>query len=151
MTRLSLKPAERERARAAGRLRSEPQPQPRRHPGEPTGFDLALAWLNSQFDSPAERPILPRWPFALGVREALLADPRRKPTSDPQAIVAALAKVCTHPVYRMALARPGARRHGVDGIDAGPVSDEDRHHAQRWLDKRAQKSEAPIDFVPVGA
>lgn len=139
--KLTLRPGIREQMLAAGLLKPvtpapPAPPKPQRRPGEPSRFDQTLCWLNQQFNAPLEHPVLPRWPFALGIREALLNDPRLKSDADPVAVISAVAKLARSITYLKGVARPGARRWGIDGVDAGPVSAEDRAYAERVLEER---------------
>jgi sRNA-binding protein len=54
-------------------------------------------------------------------------------------VAEALRWWCGRNSYLAALGQPGARRHVLDGSDAGAVSDRDREHAAQTLVERQRK------------
>jgi hypothetical protein len=80
---------------------------------------------------------LPRYPYATGVAGAFKADLPADVTLE--AIRFALAERSRSEAYLKALVSPGARRYGLGGVDAGPVSDEDRVSAQKRLETLRHK------------
>ena len=66
-------------------------------------------------------------PMAVGIRETMLA---RVAPPLHQRVRKALPHITQSMGYRNAVCAEGARRHNLDGSDAGAVSDEHRAHAR---------------------
>jgi sRNA-binding protein len=69
-------------------------------------------------------------PMAVGIRDDIIA---RVDPALHHKVKMALADIAYSPGYRYAVQADGARRHNLDGSDAGPVSFEHRADARRFL------------------
>ena len=78
----------------------------------------------------------PWMPFTVGLRDAFMAC---CPDADEHRVRRLFARLCASDGYLRALAREGARRHGLDGTPLGPVSDAHRARAAQLLEARRAK------------
>ena len=78
----------------------------------------------------------PWMPFTCGLRDAFMAC---YPEADECRVRRLFARVCASDGYLRALAREGARRHDLDGVPLGPVSDAHRTRAAQQLEARRAK------------
>lgn len=78
----------------------------------------------------------PWMPFTVGIRGAFLA---AYPEADVDRVRRLFARLCASDGYLRALAREGARRHDLDGIPLGPVSDAHRARAAQQIEARRAK------------
>ena len=78
----------------------------------------------------------PWMPFTVGLRDAFMAC---YPEADVDRVRRLFARVCASDGYLRALAREGARRHDLDGVPLGPVSDAHRTRAAQQLEARRAK------------
>ena len=78
----------------------------------------------------------PWMPFTVGLRDAFMAC---YPEADVNRVRRLFARVCASDGYLRALAREGARRHDLDGVPLGPVSDAHRTRAAQQLEARRAK------------
>lgn len=144
---LSLKPTERERALSKGLIKSgatptAPRPQQPKPRGKPSKeeavsrIELAVQAVRDLFDTAEwEPPVLPRFPYAVGVRHELLAWPKRRQGVCNERIGVLLGRVIQTRAYKRSLTVEGARRYHADGSDAGPVEPEAVEHAKKWLEE----------------
>ena len=81
----------------------------------------------------------PWMPFTCGLRDAFLAC---YPEADERRVRRLFARVCASDGYLRALSREGARRHDLDGVPLGPVSDAHRTRAAAQIEARRAKRAA---------
>ena len=104
-----------------------------------------LGVLEPLFEPVGER-MLPWFPYTVGIVDALVADTRFRPGDDPAAahelVRTVIARVTGTGAYLRSLARPGARRHDINGAPVEAVSEAHREHALRRLAEREKKRAA---------
>jgi sRNA-binding protein len=95
---------------------------------------LAQKWLRKQYPELFAFGVYR--PLAIGVREQILP---RAPLGLKRAIRFALLRHTRHDEYLLAMRKPGAMRHGLDGKPVGPVNREHKEHARLIQTERNQR------------
>jgi ProP effector len=103
-----------------------------------------LAWLRQTWPAVFTEP---HKPLAIGSGRTIFA--ARPPELSHKAVKRALYAHCGSNAYPEAIIRSGLRRVGLDGSDAGEVTEEQRSLARQRLEKRmAKREEGGVTWHP---